>query len=139
MRKSKIWRGYFFVFVVVTLVACALPFFASSMPRNELMFPHYEWLAIAISALALLGLGAYVFSRRFGSRHIWTFVLALSIMFELFSGYLDSRIIGAEVMDTGERIFAISLLLLAYLIYVPLWLALYRRAWPETKLVERSL
>ena len=139
MRKSKIWRGYFFVFLIITIIASAMPFLPWSAARNPLQFAYYEFLALAVSALELLGLGGYVYGRRFGSRRVWQAVLPLSVLFEVYSLILDSRIIANEVTEVAMRTMSIGLIILAYLIYVPLWLALYRYAWTETKVVERSL
>ncbi len=134
VRQSKFWRGYFVLFTLVTIAGLFWPLLSSLFPQLGLETSLLDFGFSVWATIELLGLYGFMFSRQIGSRNIWKLVFFTSVSFAFYSVYdplTDFHLEG----DGIEFIGIIGTVATAVIVlFVPLWIALYRYAWTERQL-----
>jgi hypothetical protein len=131
-RPSQLWWVYFGLLVILG-VAGAAPYL-SLIRERRLSGPGLALPAIAtlLNLWALVGLGAYIRSRRLAWSGFWQLCLGLTVIQWIFSASMFLRSLPLDITSPEGRVSMLGLLGLA--LWLPLLVALWRYTFLSPKL-----
>jgi len=77
MGQRRLWKGYFFLMVALTIGGYVLPFFVPAEPSGE----EFEDLVLLPLYIAqLVGLFGFAYWRAIGTRRIWKWIFGATVL-----------------------------------------------------------
>ena len=127
------------LFALTTLVGFFAPFSPWIFPDAELEFEPRDIGFAAMAAIELIGLYGFVTSKKIGTRNLWKFVIVASAALAIYSFliYLPDVVDFSD--DTIPNGFAETVCVVLFVLWVPVWVALYRYIWTESQIWVKKI
>lgn len=119
VRRSVAWKLYFVMYTLLTLVSYPLTFL-------DPMSGAVEYVSLGLSAISVLGLFGYAFSRRYFTQSAWRTFFYVSLLFLVAYYYLTDMDLKNGLTDSEYYVSNI----IGWLIVAPSLYALYAYSRP---------
>ena len=130
IQRSIFWKIYFFIITALTL------FGFMEMVGYE-GFGAAEIISILTSAVGIIGLYGYVFSKRIFKRSFWLYFLAVFILFSIAYFFITDAVIFPEIEELSpaeNKIVILITIIFTFVISLPAYVGLLLYGIPSNKL-----
>ena len=132
IQRSIFWKVYFFIITALTL------FGFMEMVSYE-GFGVAEIISILTSAIGIIGLYGYVFSKRIFKRSFWLYFLAVFIIFNVAYFFITDAVIFPEMEDLSpaeNKVVTLFAIIVTFVVSFPGYVGLLLYGLPSNKLWE---